>query len=155
MTAIPVSWLMIPFALQGTAMLFDEFHFHRKRGLARWERVGHPLDTLSVLACFGFISAVPPTDSNIRIYVGLCAFSCLFITKDEGVHTGACDATENWLHAILFVLHPVTFFAAGMMWQSAPDAWSLTIQPYIVLAFLFYQVIYWNIWAPRGRRGES
>jgi len=25
----------------------DEFYFHRRRGLPRWERLAHPLDTMT------------------------------------------------------------------------------------------------------------
>ncbi len=41
-------FLFIPFALQTCCMAVDEVHFHRQRGLPRWERLGHPLDTLTV-----------------------------------------------------------------------------------------------------------
>jgi hypothetical protein len=43
-------FLFIPFALQMCCMAVDEVHFHRQRGLPRWERLGHPLDTLTVCA---------------------------------------------------------------------------------------------------------
>lgn len=45
-------FLFIPFPLQMICMAVDEAHFHRWRGLPRWERLGHSLDTLTVLACF-------------------------------------------------------------------------------------------------------
>ena len=50
--------------LQGLAMLVDELLFHRRRGLPRWERIGHPIDTLSVLACYGVSLWLPPTQKT-------------------------------------------------------------------------------------------
>jgi len=79
--------LLLPALLQMLAMAVDEFVFHRRRGLPRWERLGHPLDTLTAAACYGWLAFAPPSESStLGVYVGLCAFSCLFITKDEFVH---------------------------------------------------------------------
>ena len=77
----------------------DEFYFHVKRGLPKWERIGHPLDTLTVLACFAFILIFPYSSLNLKIYIGLALFSCVFVTKDEFVHKECCPASEQWLHA--------------------------------------------------------
>ncbi len=52
-------FLAVPFALQGLAILVDEFYFHRRRGLPIWERWGHPLDTLSLLICWLFLLCLP------------------------------------------------------------------------------------------------
>ena len=41
--------LYLPFAVQGLAILVDEFWFHHRRGLPRWERLGHPIDTLPLI----------------------------------------------------------------------------------------------------------
>lgn len=125
-------------------MVFDEFYFHRKRGLETWERVGHPIDTLSVLACFVFLSLQTPSTQNINIYIALCVFSCLLITKDEFVHTEKCEAKENWLHSILFLLHPITFISAGFLWVLNLSPMFLTIQPIVILIFLIYQIVYWS-----------
>ncbi len=136
--------LLIPVAIQSIAMFVDEFYFHRKRGLPRWERVGHPIDTLSVLLCYLFLLVTLPTQENIYIYAGLCAFSCLLITKDEFVHSERCEASENWLHAILFVLHPITFLSAGIMWYQDLSVDFLFLQPLVVAGFMLYQIIYWS-----------
>ncbi len=136
--------LFIPFALQGIAMFFDEFYFHRKRGLPLWERIGHPLDTLSVFICYLFISLAGFSETNLYIYIGLCAFSCLLITKDEFVHTELCDAKENWLHAVLFVLHPITFLSAGYIWFKNLNADFLSLQPVVIFLFMIYQILYWS-----------
>ena len=136
--------LVTPFALQGLAMFFDEFYFHRKRGLPLWERVGHPLDSLTVLICYLFISLQAPTTTNIYVYVGLCFFSCVFVTKDEFVHSKYCDAKENWLHAFLFILHPITFLSAGVVWIENLSSQFLVIQPVVIALFMLYQILYWS-----------
>lgn len=38
--------LLLPLAVQGLAILLDEFHLHFARGLPRWGLIGHPPDTL-------------------------------------------------------------------------------------------------------------
>jgi hypothetical protein len=137
-------FLFLPFGLQALAMFFDEFYFHRKRGLPLWERIGHPIDTLSVLSCYVFIFLNPVNDWNLKIYIGLCAFSCLLITKDEFVHTEKCEAKENWLHAMLFVLHPVTFLSAGFIWMNNLSPQFLIVQPIVTFVFMTYQILYWS-----------
>ncbi|HEX2671359.1 MAG TPA: hypothetical protein VHM25_10835, partial [Polyangiaceae bacterium] len=118
--------LLLPVLLQGLAMFVDEFVFHRKRGLPRWERLGHPLDSLTVALCYAWLVLVPAGHPHaLGIYVGLCAFSCLFITKDEMVHSKLCAPLETWLHAVLFVLHPVVFLTLGLVWRSGTQAWVL------------------------------
>lgn len=139
--------LLVPFVLQGLAMFGDEFYFHHKRGLPLWEKVGHPVDTFSVLLCYLFLYLQPVNEFNMYVYVGLCAFSCLLITKDEFIHTQLCDAKENWLHAILFVLHPITFLAAGIFWKENLNPTFLLIQPIVLAGFMAYQIIYWSFYA--------
>src|SRR4051812_22485242 len=97
--------VVIPFALQGLAMAVDEIWFHRRRGLPRWERVGHPLDTVTLVACVTWLVVTRPGDPTaLPIYIGLGIFSLLFVTKDEPVHARLCSAGEHWLHAVLFLL---------------------------------------------------
>ena len=136
--------LLVPFALQGVAMFFDEIYFHRRRGLPLWERIGHPIDSLSVLLCYGFIYFKDPTTFNIYIYLGLSSFSCLLVTKDEFVHTERCEARENWLHAFLFILHPISFLCAGIIWKENLSPQFLIFQPVIIFLFMMYQIIYWS-----------
>lgn len=136
--------LVIPFILQGAAMFFDEFYFHRKRGLPRWERVGHPIDSFFVFVCYLFIFLSHPTESNMMIYIGLCAFSSLLVTKDEFIHTEKCEAAENWLHSLLFILHPVTFLAAGLIWRDQLNPSFLALQPIVIFIFMIYQILYWR-----------
>ena len=155
-------WLLVPFTLQAIVMTVDEFYYHHKRGLPTWERIGHPLDTLTVLACFGWMVSRPYSSVNLSIYIGLCIFSCLFITKDEWVHSDLCGPGEQWAHAILFVLHPLVLGAAGFAWyRTSPGAdigqaldptrafGLLTLQLSTVATVLLYQSIYWNFFQAR------
>lgn len=133
----------VPLGMQALATLADEFYFHRRRGLPQWERVGHPLDTLTVLGCYVVALTLPLTAASIGIYIALAAFSCLFVTKDELVHAKYCDPFEHWLHALLFVLHPVVLTSMGYLWLR--QAWTLMlVQSALTLAFGLYQTLYWN-----------
>ena len=138
-------WLFVPISLQAVAMFFDEFYFHRKRGLNKWEQLGHPVDTFFVFLSYLFIALNAPNELNIKIYVGLCLLSSLIITKDEFVHTVECSAWENWLHSILFVLHPITFMAAGFIWFFNFSPTFLIIQPIIIFIVMLYQFFYWRL----------
>ena len=146
---------MIPFVLQAAAMFFDEFYFHRKRGLPLWERIGHPLDTLSVVFCYAFLSFRLPTDFNLKVYIGLCAFSCLLITKDEFIHTEVCEASENWLHSVLFVLHPISFLSAGIIWMQNHNPNLILLQPVFIFFFMIYQIIYWSFYGKHSDTAKS
>lgn len=156
--------LFIPFIVQMIAIGIDEVVFHLKRGLPKWERIGHPLDTLSVLACLLFVQWVPYSALALKWYVALAILSCLLVTKDEFVHKHHCPAAEQWLHALLFVNHPITLAAAGLMWpalhgqegiswmsSSSLFAPFLLLQSLFIGAFFLYQAIYWNfIWREKA-----
>lgn len=145
-------------------MAVDEFYFHHKRGLPPWEKLGHPLDTSTVLACFAFLHFTTPSVANLWIYLGLSAFSCLFVTKDEPVHVQVCSGAESWLHAVLFMLHPLVLASAGLIWyagaaggaeigQALAPLQSLSPlllgQLIVLVAFLIYQIGYWNFYAKK------
>lgn len=154
--------ILIPFAVQTLIIMADEFYFHVKRGLPKWERLGHPLDTLTVLACFAFVLFVPYSSSALKIYIALSIFSCFFVTKDEFVHKECCPASEQWLHAILFLNHPILLTATGLLWRAIDKPplplWINELVPYaqniqmffyvqtgFSALFFIYQLIYWNI----------
>lgn len=137
-------FLFAPFVLQAVCMFFDELYFHRKRGLGTWEKIGHPLDTLTVLACFLFLVLMPFTETHLYIFIGLSFFSCIFVTKDEFVHSKLCEPAENWLHAVLFVLHPICFLSAALLWKSGENASFFKMQCLVLLVVLLYQIIYWS-----------
>ncbi|MCP5491886.1 MAG: hypothetical protein H7A40_02435 [Chlamydiales bacterium] len=158
--------LMIPFLVQSIVILLDEFIFHIKRPLPKWERIGHPLDTLTVLICLVYVLLVPYSALALKVYVGLSLFSCIFVTKDEFVHKHHCPASEQWLHALLFINHPILLTAAGLIWAvssnielplwlaamsntSSQLIFFLKTQVIAVSIFGIYQVVYWNfLWKP-------
>lgn len=154
--------ILIPFIVQAIVIGLDEYIFHIKRGLPKWERIGHPLDTLSVIGCFAFVLFVPYESSLVKYYVMAAVFSCLLITKDEFIHKHHCPAAEQWLHAILFVNHSILLVAMGLMWPRIngldlfswmPSAETLVpflwVQALFATLFFLYQVVYWNfIYSP-------
>jgi hypothetical protein len=130
--------------LQALVMTFDEGYFHRQRGLPRWERIGHPLDTATVVLCYAWLALTKPSASfALPVYVALSAFSCLFVTKDEVVHARLCTRAECWLHAILFVLHPVVLAAFAFAWLHGA-LWMIHAQLALTIALGVYQVTYWS-----------
>ena len=161
--------LAAPFALQMLSMTADEFYFHRRRGLPRWERVGHPIDTLSVLVCYGWLLLVAPDGRAVAVYAALATLSCLLVTKDEHVHRRLCDSAEQWLHAVLFLLHPLVLLAAALLWPAlhGPGSGSAWIRytgwekAFVAGAaaatalFGAYQVIYWNLLCPPPATGRT
>lgn len=106
-------YLLIPFVLQLLWIGVDEFYFHQKRTLPKWERIGHPLDTITVLACLFWVFFLPPITKTVAIYVGLSVFSAVFILKDENVHRREGETIEHRSHVLLFTLHPLVFISAG------------------------------------------
>jgi 2-polyprenyl-6-hydroxyphenyl methylase/3-demethylubiquinone-9 3-methyltransferase len=138
------AFITLPLFIQGLAMLFDEFYFHRKRGLPKWERLGHPIDTLSVLLCFGYLALSTAITFNPAIYLGLAIFSCLLITKDEFVHVEKCTASESWLHAVLFILHPVVLFVCYKIAYDPNLQFFFYIQFALAGLMFLYQIIFWN-----------
>lgn len=133
----------VPLAMQALATMVDEFYFHRRRVLPRWERIGHPLDTLTVLGCYAVALTCPLTAASLHSYVALAAFSCVFVTKDEFVHAKHCDPFEHWIHSLLFVLHPVVLASMGFFWLREARALML-VQSALTLGFGVYQTLYWN-----------
>jgi hypothetical protein len=141
--------VLFTFVAQAAAMAFDEVAFHRRRGLPRWERIGHPLDTLTVLACFGWLLLVRPSPSHAVVYGVLVLVSSMFVTKDEPIHARVCTPGEHWLHAVLFVLHPVVLLGAGWLWWTGTLRSVLVAQLALAASFALYQLLYWNLlWRP-------
>jgi hypothetical protein len=139
---------LLPFLLQGLLMGVDELYFHRRRRMRRWERLGHPIDTALFLLCLGLLWALPPVSRSLWIYGIAAAVSCLVITKDEWEHHALCAPTENWLHALLFILHPVLLGWAGYLWWTSAADFKVVMGmvPATVLGFGLYQLLYWNLW---------
>lgn len=141
--ATPLLWL--PILFQGGLSLYDEFYLHRRRFLPRWERLGHPMDTLSLLACVLITIFFRPTPGALVGYVLACVASCMLITKDEWVHKTHATGHELWIHAILFVLHPVVCICIGCLWYAQPSGPLLKVQAGLLLGYAAYQYVYWNV----------
>ena len=120
-------------------MFFDEFKFHHQRGLKKWERIGHPIDSLFFLIPFLYTLKFTST----YLFIGLCIFSSLLVTKDEFVHAKECGASEQWLHSVLFLMHPVAFVGLWVAWQNNFVV-IVQLQSLLIFMFMLYQVIYWN-----------
>lgn len=137
--------LVLVFGVQGILSLVDEFFFHRWRPLPRWERIGHPLDTLSLAGCVTFAAYVDTGTRSAWILLGGCAFSCLLVTKDEWVHSRLVGPAEGWIHALLFVIHPVVCFAVFGVWYAADPHGVLPPLAVILFSYAAYQFVYWNL----------
>lgn len=138
----PVFLFMSVSLVHGVLMMADEFYFHHRRFVPVWERIGHPLDTLTVLFCFGILGFAPQTYFfELLFWVGV-AVSCVFVVKDEIVHFRHCQAGEMILHGLLFVLHPVLLYSAYLCWSANQGILKLFCG--VLFLFMSYQIIYWN-----------
>jgi hypothetical protein len=133
--------------LQTVLMVFDEFYFHHRRGLPKWERLGHPVDTFFFLIPLSILSFSQPSPTWRLVYTSLAIVSCLVITKDEWIHRTNSTAGEQWLHSVLFILHPTVLISAFFVWTEAGAnfIWVLSA----VAGFWVYQLLFWNIYGNR------
>lgn len=158
--------LLVPIALQALAIGVDERVFHRRRTLPRWERIGHPLDAATVLACYAWVFCFAPSRAAVGGYAVLALFSCVFVTKDEAVHARLCTPEEHWLHAVLFMLHPMVLASIALLWPalrgpgSPAPLWlgdrdaaraALVASAAATSVFAAFQAFYWNVWRSRTR----
>lgn len=134
-----------PFFFQGLFILLDEMVFHRRRGLPRWEIWGHPLDSISVAIPFAIAGFFPFEPSSQFNFMSFSIFSSLFVTKDEFIHSKVCTSQEQFLHALLFILHPTAFFCAYQIWEEGERIFILQAHFSLVLLFTFYQILYWGV----------
>ncbi len=135
---------MICFAFQGTCIALDELLFHRKRLLPRWELIGHPMDTFFFAGFFLALRLGRPEDrASQAITISLGLLSCLIITKDEWVHKRLATAAENWLHAVLFLLHPIVVVLFWFGWRSEQTDFASILQLAQIMTGLFfiYQIV--------------
>src|SRR5437879_3256313 len=90
------------FAFQAAVILADEYFFHRRRFLPKWELIGHPIDTFCLLIFLIALQTLSRESVAGQLMVAVAGLvSCLVITKDEWVHKQHSTGTENWLHALL------------------------------------------------------
>ncbi len=135
--------------LQAIIMLIDEFYFHRRRELGRFERLGHVGDTLMFFITIIVPAIFAPNTQTIAFYIALSLLSCLLITKDEGIHATSCGAGEHWCHAMLFMVHGTILTMIGFLWFLSPEALCLKLFPIPVLFWGLYLHFYWNIYGNR------
>ena len=157
-----MKWLILaPFLLQSALMFVDEFIFHRSRGLSTWERVGHPIDTLSVLAIYLLAYTIDPSPTGFAIGGGLTVFSMILVTKDEAYHQRECSVAEQRCHGLLFGLHPLHFITVLCLWPLLRSDHlvgalaplenlrgvesALPIMLALTAGAFFHQVFYWNV----------
>ncbi|RYZ49427.1 MAG: hypothetical protein EOP07_24485 [Proteobacteria bacterium] len=141
-------------SMQAVLMFVDEGVFHRRRGLERFERWGHVVDTLLFGAALSVAAFFEPTRFAIIAYSVLGFLSCIVITKDEWIHAKSCEPIEQWCHALLFVLHGALVIVFGMLWNLEPTAWELKVLPITVFAWALYQHLYWNVYYVRSRHQQ-
>jgi hypothetical protein len=150
---------LVPFSIQGLAILLDEAVFHRRRGLPRWERIGHPIDTFLQLGCMLIPLFFALNRAHLIFFSVAAFFSTLLITKDERVHALHCEWRENWLHALLFIVHPVVLIATAYLWASPGEhGWFypvLRLQILLMAGFGTYQIIYWCVWERLWRKNSK
>lgn len=128
-----MAYALAPIIIQAIIFAIDEFFFHRKRSLKAWEVLGHPVDTVAFLIplslCFLSISI----SHKEILFLIASVFSCLVITKDEWIHKKESCGTENWLHSLLFILHPVVLFS---IWELQKNNNFITLK--IIFCFVFF-----------------
>jgi hypothetical protein len=140
---------LIAAGLQAVILLIDEFHFHWRRQLPRWERWGHPVDSLFFLLPLSVLSFATHTEFWQIVYIALAVFSCLIITKDEWIHQEKSSGWEQWLHANLFVLHPVVLISGFFLWDDGSSKTLLKLACLAIFGFMIYQLLFWNLYANR------
>ena len=141
----PAILFLFASAFQGLLMATDEFYFHWRRGLGRWEQYGHPLDTITAIAVFGWMANTNHADETSVWLYALMLFSVVFVTKDELVHHKLCDAAEQWLHALLFSAHPLVFLIGYSTWKQAGFTWAHQGHLILMIGFLIYQILFWIV----------
>lgn len=134
------------FLLQSLLMAIDEFIYHHRRGLGRFERWGHAADTLLFLAALIIPALTAPNSATLTTYVIAGVLSAAAITKDEPVHATSCSAAEHWLHALLFVVHPLVLVSYGGLWWVGAYPAVHAVVPALVFLWGVYQWAYWIVY---------
>lgn len=138
----PAMQFSLSLGIQGTLLMYDDIVLHRRRGLPKWERIGHPVDAFFFSLPIG-LAAFMQSATPAEAYFTLSLLSCLVILKDEWVHVGRVGALEATLHAALFVIHPITLMTAWRLAQTGPTI-GLFIAWIALLGVVGCQIIYWN-----------
>ena len=140
--------IAIAIGLQGFCLIFDEFVFHWRRDLPRWERLGHPIDSLAFLAALAIPALWEAQSDLVKIVYGIVAMvSCLCVTKDEGVHLKLATAREQHLHGLMFLLHSAILVLIWNAWKNGNFQLPAAML-FPIAAFSVYQIVYWNLVRP-------
>jgi len=150
--------LLLPLVEQGLAILVDEFYFHFARGLPRWEHLGHPLDTFTVLAPILWQGFSLQSHGNLTDYI-------------VPPHSRACSSSRMNSYMPMLARRPSTSMpcssscihwflprwpCSGLYITRPPErscgsnrfaAWAsaLPIQAAILTLYMIYQDVYWNL----------
>ena len=136
--------LAAPFVvLQAALMIVDERVFHRARSLGEWESWGHVADSAVFAAALAPAALLAPAHGPAMLYAAGAVASTLLVTKDEWIHAGECGGAEQWLHSLLFVLHPCVFLSVAALWSRGEGGLLRAGLPAVVAAYSFYQWFYW------------
>lgn len=154
MSETATSWLLwataVTMGLQALLLSVDELVYHRRRGLGRFERIGHPVDSFCFFLPLAVQAWLPAEAPYTYVYVVLALLSSLVITKDEFIHVAHCSASEQWLHAMLFVVHAPVLVGLGALWWLDAGSGLRHGAPWMVLGFLTHQIVYWGFHARAG-----
>ena len=136
-----LAWPLV--AAQSGLMLVDERVFHRLRGLDARESWGHVADSVVFAGALAPAALLAPARGAAALYALLAFVSTLLVTKDEWIHTRECQAAENWVHALMFSLHPCVLIAVGALWARGEGGALRAGLPLAVVAYAFFQWFYW------------
>jgi hypothetical protein len=145
--------LLLPLIVQALAIFVDEFYFHFAPGQPRWERIGHPLETFTVLAPVLWLMVSTPSERNWIICTLAAVFSCCFVIKDELVHADRCAPGEPVNHAVLIITHPRNRLLGSHSFTFL--GFALPAQAAALALYMIYPAVYWNlVWkAPAAQFG--
>lgn len=130
---------------QSILMSIDELYFHRKRGLGFWETFGHPVDTAFFITPFLYSLLNSFNDKKLQTYIVIAILSSLIIVKDEWIHKKVCEGSENFIHALLFLIHSPILVFNGILWANNHQLF-IARAVYVIGLFLvlIYQIAYWG-----------
>lgn len=130
-------------AVQGTLSLLDEALFHRWRVLGRTESWSHVFDTGFFALTISMPAFLTPTKTRLALFVLGALISSVGITKDNWIHERECSPGEQWIHSLLFVLHPLVLATLAWLWleQKNPELRGACFLG--ALAGVTYQFTYW------------
>jgi hypothetical protein len=143
------------FVAQFAAMGIDEVYCHRRRGLPLWEKIGHPLDSFVFSVTTSLPAFLEPNARTKAIYIIAAVFSMLIVTKDEWVHKARCSGFEQWLHALLYMIHALSLAGLAWLWFTDQGLFLRRLVPVASLVFGIYQIYYWKGRSDVSRDNES